>query len=85
MASNSDNNPGQSGYSGKTGYSGQSGSPGYSGHYRLYADGTASALRKPVVYTELRFYQRSDVLYQLTQVFCGKYLPKKSYYLKWCG
>lgn len=76
MASNSDNNPGQSGYSGKTGYSGQSGSPGYSGHYRLYADGTASALRKPVVYTELRFYQRSDVLYQLTQVFCGKYLPK---------
>lgn len=41
-----------------------------------YADGTASVLRKPVVYTELRFYQRSDVLYQLTQVFCRRFLPK---------
>ena len=41
-----------------------------------YADGTASVLRKAVVYTNLRFYQRSDVLYQLTQVFCQKYLPK---------
>lgn len=40
-----------------------------------YSDGTASVLRKPVVYTELRFYQRSDVLYQLTQVFCQRYLP----------
>ena len=58
--------PGQSGYSGKAGYSGQ---------YCHYTDGTASALRKPVVYTELRFYQRSDVLYQLTRVFCDKYLP----------
>ena len=33
-------------------------------------------LRKAVVYTELRFYQRSDVLYQLTQLFCQRYLPK---------
>ena len=41
-----------------------------------YADGTASVLRKAVVYTNLRFNQRSDVLYQLTQVFCQKYLPK---------
>ena len=41
-----------------------------------YADGTASVLRKAVVYTSLRFYQRSDVLYQLTQLFCGRYLPK---------
>ena len=41
-----------------------------------YADGTASVLRKAVVYTALRFYQRSDVLYQLTQLFCGRYLPK---------
>lgn len=40
-----------------------------------YSDGTASVLRKPVVYTELRFYKRSDVLYQLTQVFCQRYLP----------
>ena len=42
---------------------------------RHYEDGTTSVLRKPVVYTELRFYQRSDVLYQLTQVFCERYLP----------
>lgn len=41
-----------------------------------YPDGTASVLRKPVVYTSLRFYQRSDVLYQLTQLFCQRYLPK---------
>lgn len=41
-----------------------------------YKDGTASVLRKAVVYTELRFYQRSDVLYQLTQMFCQRYLPK---------
>lgn len=41
-----------------------------------YADGTTSVLRKAVVYTTLRFYQRSDVLYQLTQVFCQRYLPK---------
>ena len=44
-------------------------------HIRHYEDGTASVMRKPVVYTELRFYQRSDVLYQLTQVFCQHYLP----------
>ena len=43
---------------------------------RHYDDGTASVLRKAVVYTELRFYQRSDVLYQLTQMFCQRYLPK---------
>lgn len=43
---------------------------------RHYKDGTASVLRKAVVYTELRFYQRSDVLYQLTQAFCQRYLPK---------
>ncbi len=43
-------------------------------HY--YADGTASVLRKAAVYTDLRFYQRSDVLYQLTQVFCQRYLPR---------
>lgn len=27
---------------------------------RHYADGTASVMRKAVVYTELRFYKRSD-------------------------
>jgi len=41
-----------------------------------YADGVASSLRKAVVYTELRFYQRSDVLYQLTQLFCQRFLPR---------
>ena len=41
-----------------------------------YQDGTASVLRKAVVYTELRFYQRSDVLCQLTQVFCQRFLPR---------
>lgn len=41
-----------------------------------YEDGTASVLRKAVVYTELRFYQRSDVLYQLTQLFCERFLPR---------
>ncbi len=41
-----------------------------------YEDGTASVLHKAVVYTELRFYQRSDVLYQLTQEFCKRYLPQ---------
>ena len=43
---------------------------------RHYADGTASVMRKAVVYTELRFYKRSDVLYQLTQIFCQRYLPR---------
>lgn len=42
---------------------------------RHYEDGTASVMRKVVVYTELRFYQRSDVLYQLTQVFCQRFFP----------
>lgn len=41
-----------------------------------YADGTSSVLRNTVVYTELRFYQRSDVLYQLTRIFCQRFLPK---------
>ena len=41
-----------------------------------YGDGTASVMHKAVVYTELRFYKRSDVLYQLTQVFCQRYLPR---------
>ncbi|MBQ2235706.1 MAG: four helix bundle suffix domain-containing protein [Muribaculaceae bacterium] len=42
---------------------------------RHYEDGTASVMRKPVVYTSLRFYQRSDVLCQLTHTFCARYLP----------
>ena len=41
-----------------------------------YSDGTASTLRKRVMYTQLRFYQRSDVLYQLTQVFCQRFLKQ---------
>ena len=38
-------------------------------------DGTPSVLRKKVVYTDLNFYKRSDVLYQLTAVFCERFLP----------
>lgn len=41
-----------------------------------YADGTPSVLRKPVVYQSLYFYKRSDILYQLTVVFCRRFLPK---------
>lgn len=41
-----------------------------------YDDGTASVLRKRTNYKKLRFYQRSDVLYQLTQYFCKRYFKK---------
>ncbi|MBR2083563.1 MAG: four helix bundle suffix domain-containing protein [Muribaculaceae bacterium] len=41
-----------------------------------YDDGTASVLRKPTDYKKLRFYHRSDVLYQLTQSFCKRYFRK---------
>ena len=41
-----------------------------------YDDGTSSVLRKVVVFEELRFYQRSDILYQMTQLFCQRHLPK---------
>lgn len=43
-------------------------------HINRYDDGTASSLRKRTMYTSLRFYQRSDVLYQLTQVFVHRFL-----------
>ena len=72
--------PGQSGTSGQPGQSHHPSSSGFSGRrqpvVRHYSDGVTSALRNPVVYTELRFYQRSDVLYQLTCEFCSRYLPK---------
>ncbi len=32
-------------------------------------------LKKAVVWQELFFYRKSDVLYQLTQVFCRRFLP----------
>lgn len=38
-----------------------------------YDDGTASVLRTYTNYRKLRFYQRSDVLYQMTQTFCKRY------------
>lgn len=41
-----------------------------------YADGTPSVMRKKTVYTELFFYQKSDVLVQLTNAFCERFLPK---------
>lgn len=40
---------------------------------RHYDDGTASSLRNGTNYKKLRFYHRSEVLYQLTQLFCKKY------------
>ena len=43
---------------------------------QYHADGTPSVLRKAVVYQELYFYKRSDVLYQLTVAFCRRFLPK---------
>ncbi len=43
-------------------------------HIIHYDDGTASVLRRKTMYTQLRFYQRSDVLYQLTQLFCQRFL-----------
>lgn len=57
--------PGQPGQPGQSGQSHHSGSSGFSGRrqpvVRHYSDGVTSALRKPVVYKELRFHQRSDV------------------------
>ena len=41
-----------------------------------YEDGTASALRQSTAYRKLRFYHRSDVLYQLTQLFCKQFFKK---------
>ena len=41
-----------------------------------YDDGTPSIMRKATVYTELHFYRKSDVLVQLTKVFCERFLPK---------
>ena len=41
-----------------------------------YDDGTASVLRERTNYKKLRFYHRSDVLYQLTQTFCKRYFKK---------
>lgn len=38
-------------------------------------DGTPSILRKPTVYQDLYFYRKSDVLVQLTKVFCERFLP----------
>lgn len=43
---------------------------------RRYDDGTPSVLRPPTHYQELYFYRKSDVLVQLTKVFCKRFLPK---------
>lgn len=43
---------------------------------RRHDDGTPSVMRKPTVYTELYFYRKSDVLVQLTKVFCARFLPR---------
>ena len=39
-------------------------------------DGRPSMLRKAVVVEKLNYYRRSDILYQLTVVFCSRFLPK---------
>ena len=41
-----------------------------------YEDGTASVLRKSTNYRKLRFYHRSDALYQLTQNFVKRYFKQ---------
>lgn len=41
-----------------------------------YDDGLPSVLRKATRYSELGFYQKSDVLVQLTKTFCERFLPK---------
>ena len=43
---------------------------------RRYDDGTPSVLRQPTHYQELFFYRKSDVLVQLTKVFCKRFLPR---------
>ena len=43
---------------------------------RRYDDGTPSVLRTPTHYKELFFYRKSDVLVQLTKVFCKRFLPR---------
>lgn len=40
-----------------------------------YGDGTPSVLRKATVYTDLFFYQKGEVLVQLTKAFCDRFLP----------
>ena len=41
-----------------------------------YPDGTPSVLRPRTDYSKLHFYQKSDVLVQLTKSFCERFLPK---------
>ena len=33
-------------------------------------------LRRNTIYTELHFYQKTDVIFQLTYIFCKRFLPK---------
>ena len=41
-----------------------------------YPDGMPSVLRPRTDYSKLHFYQKSDVLVQLTKSFCERFLPK---------
>lgn len=41
-----------------------------------YPDGTPSVLRPRTDYSKLHFYQKSDVLVQLTKSFCERFLQK---------
>ena len=41
-----------------------------------HKDGVPSILRKATVYKELYFYKKSEVLVQMTKVFCERFFPK---------
>lgn len=41
-----------------------------------YDDGIPSVLRKKTLYKKLHFYRKSEVLYQMTCVFCERFLPQ---------
>ena len=41
-----------------------------------YDEGTPSVLRKATVYQDLYFYRKSNVLVELTKVFCERFLPR---------
>ena len=41
-----------------------------------YRNGRPSVLRRATMFKALNFYKRSEVLYQLTVVFCRRFLPK---------
>ena len=41
-----------------------------------FVNGRPSVLRKATVWSELNYYKRSEILYQLTVAFCQRFLPR---------